>query len=97
MLIRNAAKLSTIAILGLAIFAGGALAQGAYIYQATLAETNPKTQEVSTEQLRRILADGSTLVVDARPRQEYVAGYIPGARSLDGAAAAHVSGEQAAG
>ena len=56
------------------------------IYQATLAETNPKTQEVSTEQLRRILADGSATVLDARPRQEYVAGHIPGARNLDATA-----------
>ena len=58
-------------------------AQPESIYQATLAETNQKTQEVSTEQVRRILGDGSATVLDARPRSEYVAGHIPGARNLD--------------
>ena len=33
-----------------------AIAQGGSIYQATLAEPNQKTQEVSTEEVRRILA-----------------------------------------
>lgn len=84
MLIRNAMKLSAVAILGLTIFAGGTAAQSGSIYQAILAEPNAKTQEVSTEQLRRMLADGSAMVVDARSRAEYVAGHIPGARGLDG-------------
>jgi rhodanese-related sulfurtransferase len=60
-----------------------ASAQGDNIYQATLAEPNQKTQEVSTEQVRRILADGSAIVVDTRKRSEYVAGHIPGARNVD--------------
>jgi rhodanese-related sulfurtransferase len=90
MLIHNAARLSVV-LLALAVIAGGALAQSGSIYQATLAEPDAKFREVSTEQLRRILADGSAVVVDARPRQEYVAGHIPGARSLDGAAPAHVA------
>jgi rhodanese-related sulfurtransferase len=91
MLNRNAAKLTAATLLGLVIFAGGALAQSRSIYQATLAETNSKTQEVSTEQLRHILADGSAVVVDARPRKEYVAGHIPDARSLEGPASAHLA------
>src|SRR5262245_3213585 len=33
-------------------------AQGPSVHQATLAEPNQKTQEVSTEDVRRILADG---------------------------------------
>jgi rhodanese-related sulfurtransferase len=60
-----------------------ASAQGGSIYQATLAEPNQKTQEVSTEQVRRILADGSAIVLDSRKRSEYVAGHIPGARNVD--------------
>ena len=48
-----------------------ASAQAGNIYQATLAETNQKTQEVSTEQVRRILADGSAIILDARKRLEY--------------------------
>jgi rhodanese-related sulfurtransferase len=58
-------------------------AQGASIEQATLMEPEAKTGEVSTEQLRHILADGSAIVIDARPRAEFDAGHIPGARVLD--------------
>ncbi len=60
-----------------------ASAQGGNVYQATLAEPGQKAQEVSTEEVRRILADGSAIVLDARKRSEYVAGHIPGARNLD--------------
>jgi rhodanese-related sulfurtransferase len=59
-----------------------AIAQGTSIYQATLAEPNQRTAEVSTEELRRILADGSAIVVDSRKRSEYVAGHIAGARNV---------------
>jgi rhodanese-related sulfurtransferase len=65
-----------------------ASAQAGNIYQATLSETNQRTQEVSTEQMRRILADGSAIVLDTRKRSEYVAGHIPGARNLDAPPAA---------
>jgi rhodanese-related sulfurtransferase len=68
-----------------------AIAQGGTIYQATLAEPNQKTQEVSTEELRRILADGSAIVLDTRKRSEYVAGHIPGARNLDALPSASVA------
>jgi rhodanese-related sulfurtransferase len=91
MLIRTAATLSAAMMLALAVLAGGAAAQSGNVFQATLAEPNQKTQEVSTEQLRRILADGSTIVVDARPYKEYVAGHIPGARNLEGAPSTHVA------
>ena len=66
-------------------------AQGGDIYQATLVDSTAKTQEVSTEQLRRIVADGNTLILDARPRAEYVAGHIPGAQNLDAPPAAAVT------
>ena len=77
-----------IAALGLAVMATLAVidmasAQGGNIYQATLAEPNQKTQEVSTEQVRRILSDGSAIILDTRKRSEYVAGHIPGARNVD--------------
>ena len=62
---------------------GVAIAQGGSIYEATLAEPNQKTQEVSTEVVRRILAEGSAIVLDTRKRSEYVAGHIPGARNVD--------------
>ena len=44
-----------------------ATAQGS-VYQATLAEPNQKTAEVSTEEVRRILADGSAILIDSRKR-----------------------------
>jgi len=70
---------------------GVACAQVGNIYQATLVEPNQKTQEVSTEQVRRILADGSALVLDTRKRSEYVAGHIPGALNLDAPPSAAVA------
>jgi rhodanese-related sulfurtransferase len=54
----------------------------ATIYQATLQEPNQKTPEVSTEELRQILADQSAIVFDARPFQEYAVSHIPGARNV---------------
>ncbi len=91
MLTRWVMKLSVATILGLAFLVGNAVAQSGSIYHATLAEPNTKTQEVNTEQLRRILVDGSAMVVDTRSRAQYVAGHIPGARGLDGPPSAYVS------
>jgi rhodanese-related sulfurtransferase len=67
----------TMVTLSMADVAG---AQIGNIYQATLGEPNQKTGEVSTEELRRILADSSAIILDARKHSEYVAGHIPGAR-----------------
>jgi rhodanese-related sulfurtransferase len=61
--------------------ASPAPAQGGTVFQATLGESNPKTPEVSTEEIRRILADGSAIVLDSRKRSEYAAGHIAGARN----------------
>lgn len=62
---------------------GGARAQSAGgIRQALLAEPGQKTGEVSTEELRGILADKSATVFDARPFLEYAVGHIPGARNV---------------
>jgi rhodanese-related sulfurtransferase len=61
----------------------GALAQAApNILTATLPQPNEKTPEVSTEELRRILADGSATVFDARPPLEYAISHIPGALNV---------------
>jgi rhodanese-related sulfurtransferase len=57
-------------------------AQGPSVHEATLAEPNQKTQEVSTEDVRRILADGSAILIDPRKRAEYVAGHISGAKNV---------------
>lgn len=88
-MIRNAMRLSVIA---LALSATTAVrAENLGILQATLAEANQKTAEVSTEQLRRILTDGSAIVLDTRTRAEFDAGHIPGARNLDAPAAEQVA------
>jgi rhodanese-related sulfurtransferase len=57
-------------------------AQAGSIFQATLMEPNQKTAEVSTEELRKILTDGSAAVFDARPQMEYAISHIPGARNV---------------
>jgi rhodanese-related sulfurtransferase len=68
-----------------------ATAQAGNIFGATLGEPDQKTQEVSTEQLRRILADGSAIVLDARKQSEYAAGHIPGALNVDASQTAPVA------
>lgn len=49
------------------------------IHQATLMETDQKTKEVSTEELRKILLAKTATVFDARPHKEYAISHIPGA------------------
>jgi rhodanese-related sulfurtransferase len=76
---------STVLVLVAVVMLGTGLAHGdarATIYQATLQEPNQKTPEVSTEELRQILADQSAIVFDARPFQEYAVSHIPGARNV---------------
>lgn len=87
-MIRNAIRISAIA-LGL-LTTTAARADNIGILQATLAEANQKTAEVSTEQLRRILVDNSAIVLDTRTRDEFDAGHIPGARHLDAPATGQV-------
>src|SRR5205085_3931462 len=52
------------------------------VYQATLGESGQRTVEVSTEQLRGILADMSAVVLDARPLREYAISHIPGTKNV---------------
>lgn len=58
------------------------LAQGGSVFQATLLEPNQKTAEVSTDELRQILTDGSAFVFDSRPHMEYATSHIPGALNV---------------
>lgn len=64
----------------------GALASAqssvATIFGATLAEPNQKTAEISTEELQRVLIDGSATVFDARPPMEFATSHVPGARNV---------------
>ena len=70
--------------MGLALLAWGATghAHGENVRRATLEEQNQKTPEVSTDELVRIVASGSAVVVDARPHMEYAMSHIPGARNV---------------
>jgi len=78
----NAAVLVLVAAVSLAA-TGQAVAQAApSIYQTTLMEPNQKTQEVTTEELRKILAEKSAVVFDARPPLEYAISHIPGALNV---------------
>ena len=77
--------LTTMLVLGtlpLAVPANPAHAQAPRIDQATLDEPNQKTREVSTEELRRILAGRSAVVLDARPYQEFAISHVPGALNV---------------
>ena len=58
-----------------------AAAQGGTIFQATIGKSGQKTPEASTEEVLRVLADGSAIVLNSRKRSEYVAGHIAGARN----------------
>lgn len=51
----------------------------ANIFRATLTESGQRTPEVSTEQLKAILAEAGAVVLDARPFQEFAISHIPGA------------------
>jgi len=53
--------------------------QALNIYTATLGESGAKTGEISTEEMRRILAEKSATVFDVRPAMEFATSHIPGA------------------
>src|SRR5262245_17536211 len=42
------------------------------------------SSEINTAQLRAALTEGSAIVLDARPYEEYAVGHIPGARAVPG-------------
>ena len=52
------------------------------IMKTTLAQPNQKSPEVSTEELRKLLADKSVTVFDTRPHLEYAISHIPGALNV---------------
>ncbi len=73
----------SLAVLASTAFIGLAQAQPAPdILKATLAQPQEKTAEVSTEELRRILAEGSATVFDTRPHLEFAISHIPGALNV---------------
>ena len=61
--------------------AASAAGTGLNIYQVTLQEKE-KTPELSTDELRQILAQKSATVFDARPPKEYAISHIPGSLNV---------------
>ena len=57
-------------------------AQAVNIFRATLDEKNPRTPEVSTDELKSILAAGEAVLLDTRPHLEWAISHIPGARNV---------------
>ena len=58
------------------------VAPDASIFEAALPEANARTPNIATEELKRVLEDGSTLVLDTRPYREYAMSHIPGALNV---------------
>jgi rhodanese-related sulfurtransferase len=67
--------------------AGPTAVRAQNVLEATLAEPGQATPEISTADMRRILSDGSAIVLDTRSRAQFAAGHIPGARNIDAPAA----------
>lgn len=86
-------RLLSAAMLLIVALSNAASAQNS-IYQATLSEVGQRTKEVSTEQLRVILAENSAVVLDTRPRAEFVGGHIPTAHNVDGPASTAIAAVQ---
>ena len=68
--------------LWLLLLTAGTAAGAQTIQQAVFGEGNQRTPEISTEELRGLLTDGSVTVLDARPFQEYAVSHIPGAKNV---------------
>lgn len=52
------------------------------VFEATVLEPGQKIADVSTEQLKRILNNGSAVLVDSRPPEEFALSHIPGALNV---------------
>ena len=59
------------------LLVSGATAQS--VFDAVVPEATPKTTDISTDELRRALREGSATVFDARPPHEFAVSHIPGA------------------
>lgn len=94
-MVRSAISKVSLAAASLLLFVGpqslqSAHAAGPDILLATLAEKGAATPEVSTGEMREILANKSALVLDTRSRAEFDAGHLPGALHLDAQGAQYV-------
>ena len=84
-------------LVSLSLLATSAYAETpANIFQATLMEAEQPSPEISTEELRQILAERSATVFDARPYNEFALNHIPDAlhvRGKPGSTSAHYTSD----
>ena len=52
------------------------------VFDAVIGEKNPKTPEVSTEELKSLLTSGEIVLLDTRPHLEWAISHIPGALNV---------------
>lgn len=62
-----------------AIFLAISPASAQSVFDSVVPEAEPKTQDISTSELRRVLGEGNATLFDARPIREYAISHIPGA------------------
>lgn len=90
---KNATRIRCMALVGLlsltlvggSVAAPGTAAQAedhTTVFRTTLQEPNQRTAEVSTDELRAVLAAGSATVLDARPHLEWSISHVPGALNV---------------
>jgi rhodanese-related sulfurtransferase len=73
------------ALSALVVVSAGVAARGEAppsVFQGVVGTPGQKTAELSTDDLKRILADGSAVVLDTRPHAEFAMSHIPGARNV---------------
>jgi rhodanese-related sulfurtransferase len=66
-------------------FAGMARGEAPDITMAITAESKPVSPQVTTDEMRRIVRDGSAIILDTRTHAEFDAGHLPHAHVVDGA------------
>jgi len=73
------------ALAALVVVSAGAAARGEAppsVFQGVVGTPGQKTEELSTDDLKRVFADRSAVVLDTRPHAEFAMSHIPGARNV---------------
>jgi rhodanese-related sulfurtransferase len=80
-------------LLGLAVscFAQSTSGAAPNIFDSTLNEPSVKTANISTNELKKVLADHSATVLDTRPQKEFAVSHIPGAMNVAAKAGVEMS------
>jgi rhodanese-related sulfurtransferase len=82
MIPRAARTLVVSTIVATSLLIAAARTQVPNVFDAILAEPGQRTGEVSTAELKKILAERSATILDARPHLEYAISHIPGALNV---------------